>query len=388
MPLLAPGALLVPVPGRDDSKEPYRHMAISGSRSSQRTDRVLGIAVRVMAGVLVAVVAVYAFTVLSDRRRDYRLSPAGRLEAAAREEVRKNPSSPGARVNLAALYVQLLRHDEAIRAADEALRLKADYAPAFLVRGLAWMNKEDDARALPDFQRAITLMKDQPMARENQALDQAYFYSGVIYYRRKDYDKALQHLKAAASINRTSSDTLYFMGEAYLKKGATDLALKSLNDAISFDPKFVPAQYALGQAYEKVKQLTLAAEHYRLAVEHSESKYPDAVAALKRLGTAEEHYEAGRKLISGGKLDEGVKKLELALAIDPLFVNANFALGRAYERQGQQADKASERKLRLDLARGMYVRVKDLSPSYPGIKEALARVERALAAKGPEAGER
>lgn len=336
-------------------------------------DRALGIAIRAAAALIVVLIIIGGYTVYRDRQRDRESTPAARLERSMLEAVNKDPSNPAPRVALAKAYLELLRFDDAIRTSNEAIKIKRDYVQAYLIQGLAWLNKKDYANAERNLQEVVDLMKDTEMAGQNPDLEQAYFYIGVINLRAENYEKALSYLKAALAINRASADTLMFIGKVYLAQGAPDLAVQVLTDAVAYDPKFVDAQYTLGQAYEALKQSTLAAEHYRLAWEASQEQYGDAKAALDKYGTAASRLKSGQAAIAKGRLDQGVEDLELALAIDPLFVNANWALGQAYEKQAAGADDARTRTLKISLANGMYKRVKKLTPRYPGVDAALRR---------------
>lgn len=336
-------------------------------------DRALGIAVRAAAALIVVLIIIGGYTVYRDRQRDIESTPAARIERSMLDAVDKDPSNPAPRVALGKAYLEMQRFDDAIRATNEAIKIKRDYVQAYLIQGLAWLNKKDYANAERNLLEVVNLMKDTEMAGQNPDLEQAYFYLGVINLRAESYDKALSYLKAALAINRSSADTLLFIGKVYLAQQAPDLAIQVLTDAVAYDPKFVDAQYVLGQAYEALDQSTLAAEHYRLAWEASQEQYSDAKAALDRYGTAASRLKAGQAAMARGQLERGVADLELALSIDPLFVNANWTLGQAYEKQAAAAKDAKTRKLKIALANGMYKRVKKLTPRYPGVDAALKR---------------
>lgn len=360
-------------------------MAISGPLRTRSGERFFGIAVRVVVALLATLVAVAAITVYFDRKRDREATPAVRLERGLLKKINENPSDPALRVQLATAYLETRRFDDAIRTANEAVKLKRDYPRAYLVLGLAWLNKRDWANAERSFGQVVELLRGSEMAGQNPNLEQAYFYLGIANHRQKEYDKALQFLKMALSINRASADTLYFIGDIYLKRKAPDLAVQTLEDAVAYDPKFVDAQYTLGQAYEQLKRRTLAAEHYRLAWEASNSRFAPAKAALDRFGTPYEHLLAGKKALAAGKLDAGVRELELSMALDPNSANAAFALGQAYEKQAGRAKGAKERLLRLQLAYGMYLKVKELVSNYPGLSAALKRTVTKSSAKSSSA---
>jgi tetratricopeptide (TPR) repeat protein len=359
-------------------------MAVSGA-SSSRAGLAFGLslATRVALALVVCLVAVAGYTVWRDRDRDINGTPAARAEQGMIDAIKKDPSAPGPRVALAEAYLSMYRFDDAIRAANRALSISRDLPHAYLIEGLAYLNKSDYVSARANLDQVVSALKDSPMARTSDDLQQAFFYLGVTYYRQGDWDAAMQNLRASLSMQASSSDTLYFIGAIYLKKNAPDLAVQALEAAVAYDPKFTAAQFDLGKAYLALGQKTLAAEHFRLAWESSGEQLGDAKLALDKMGSPATHLLAADKLLEAGRLKAGVGELELAVALDPLSPQANFTLGTAYEAQAKAARTESERLLRLSMAQGMYQRVAKWSVGYPGIAEALKRTQRPKVALRP-----
>jgi tetratricopeptide (TPR) repeat protein len=360
---------------------------IETSRPRTRAAFGLSVAIRVAIAIIVCLGAVAAYTVWRDLQADQSITPAAQAEQGLIDAIKKDPSAAAPRIALAEAYLATYRFDDAIKSANIGLSIDKSMPHGYLIRGLAYLNKSDYASAQKNLDQVVTLLKDNPMARVSDDLQQALFYLGVIYYRQKSWDKAMQYLQASLVIQPASSDTLYLVGDMYLKKNAPDLAIQALERAVAYDPKFVPAQFDLGKAYLKVGQKTLAAEHFRLAWEDSAGRYGNAKIELNKLGSVSEHLAAGKALLAGGKLKEALKELELAIALDPISLNTNFALGQAYERMSREAKTGEERLLRLSMAHAMYDRVKKASPAYPGVDAALARTVEPSSTPRPKVGE-
>ncbi|MFZ3062383.1 MAG: tetratricopeptide repeat protein, partial [Actinomycetota bacterium] len=129
--------------------------------------------------------------------------------------------------------------------------------------------------------------KNTAQAKANDYLEQAYYYSGLIFWKKKDYDQAIEYLKSALDIRKSSADTHSWLGKAYLDKGLIDEAINSFNEALKYDPRFADAHFGLGQAYEKKNDKDKAIAAYKEALKIN----PDSRMAKEALD----------RLIGGGK---------------------------------------------------------------------------------------
>ena len=84
---------------------------------------------------------------------------------------------------------------------------------------------------------------------------------GQIYGSQRKYDKAIELLKKAISLESDNAEFHYQLGMAYLDTGELILAIQELDKAIQYDPAHVKVQYFLALAckqkglYEKAKML-------------------------------------------------------------------------------------------------------------------------------------
>ena len=75
--------------------------------------------------------------------------------------------------------------DLAIEEYTQAIKLKPDYAEAYLGRGNAYYDKGDYDHAIADYGQAIKLRPDYARAYDNR---------GLAYYSKGDYDRAIVDL--------------------------------------------------------------------------------------------------------------------------------------------------------------------------------------------------
>jgi len=78
----------------------------------------------------------------------------------------------------------------------------------------------------------------------------AYVESGWVYFRRKDYDKAISDFTEAIGVDPKNDDLAYLLrGSAYSRLGRLDKAITDYNEAIRLNPNFALAYFERGVAY-------------------------------------------------------------------------------------------------------------------------------------------
>jgi Flp pilus assembly protein TadD len=229
------------------------------------------------------------------------------------------------------------------------LKLKADYAPAWLEQGRLWLILGDANAALKSLERAESL---EPHDAETQSA------LGVAWLATGKSDTALEHFRRAADLDPDDPDRLTNLGTAYLMRGLVNDAVRAFERAVVLAPADARARGDLGTAY-------LAANRPDQAVavlERAVALAPDRATLLSNLGYA---YQ------SGGKLDLAIITYQRALGRDSRLGSAWINLGTARAKQGDYAE--AERCLRQALK---------LDPSDP---RALANLEelRDLRRTGP-----
>ena len=108
--------------------------------------------------------------------------------------------------------------DQARKAYQKALQLDPKYVDAYLSLAKLYLAMQDDAHALATLDTAT---KEQPKAAG------LYYFRGMMYSRRKEWQPAIDNLAKAAELepeNRTYVDTL---GHALARAGRTQEALQT-----------------------------------------------------------------------------------------------------------------------------------------------------------------
>ena len=100
--------------------------------------------------------------------------------------------------------------DAAIACYTEAIRIKPDYAMAYINRGVAYAGKGQYDKAITDYTEAIRIDPDDAKACVNR---------GVVYGNKGQYDKAIADFTEAIRINPDYTDAYNGRGVAYRKLG-------------------------------------------------------------------------------------------------------------------------------------------------------------------------
>ena len=164
----------------------------------------------------------------------------------------KRTRTAKARFFLAKAYLSIGHTEEAEDMLNEAIDIDKGFAPAYMALATIYMNKGDDKRAIGLYRRLLSIRPNYPLAMNNLA----YIYAekgerlnfaldlireavkkdpknpkfldtlGWVYYKRKEYKKAISFLKQALSIS-TQAIIYYHLGKAYIKLGRMDKARKA-----------------------------------------------------------------------------------------------------------------------------------------------------------------
>jgi tetratricopeptide (TPR) repeat protein len=181
--------------------------------------------------------------------------------AAYRRAATLDPSSAQVPAALAALLARMNRPQDAVAAAEAALRVDADNVDAHLVLGrvLASMAQTDDratnsatlARAISHLERAAT--SEDPGAE---------LILARLYLRANAADKAIPLLTRLLDREPQYTETLGLLVQAYASTGREDEAIELLEGLAPDQPQFYRV---LAELYEKGGRWSSAAEAYEQA---------------------------------------------------------------------------------------------------------------------------
>jgi len=155
---------------------------------------------------------------------------------------------------LAAGYLELGNFGVALEEAGEALKGNPDYAPAYGVYGLIYMQLRDDEKADASFRRALRIAPDDPEINNNYG-----FYLCV----RKREKEGLERLLAAAKnpLYKTPERAWANAGSCALQRGETAAAEDHFKNALRLNPGQIEALFNLA-SIEYGRGNTIEAKRY------------------------------------------------------------------------------------------------------------------------------
>ncbi len=147
------------------------------------------------------------------------------------------PAFAEAHVNLAALYLDLGRWDEAIAHGREALKNASYQNPekAYNNIGLAYVGKGDLTAARLAFGEALALLENFP---------EAHRHLGMVYFQLGQVEAAIREFREALRLRPNYADTLVDLGVAYLERGSKAEAIAQFQKVIQLDPESELAELA------------------------------------------------------------------------------------------------------------------------------------------------
>ena len=120
----------------------------------------------------------------------------------------------------------------AIKNAKQGIALNPQYAPNWFWLGVAYYRKGNYDEAIPAFKKVIELKPDGGQYQSS------YSFLGAIYRVNANYDESVLYLNKALELNPGDNASLINRSHSYYKKGNYDEAIKGYNKAIeNIDPK-------------------------------------------------------------------------------------------------------------------------------------------------------
>jgi len=231
--------------------------------------------------------------------------------------------------------------------AAETQKNKRAAAERLYSQGVAQLSRDDYARALPFFEKAVEIDAGYP-----EAWYQAGFCYGILgkhadalkasktaaklrpewaavhvnigasSFALNQYKEAADAYRTAIKLDHDNADTQYAYGMSLGKLGRTDEEILAYKRTVAINPSHANALEKLGQGYFKQK------------------RWADAAAAFDQLKIykpdAKTYNYLGECYIELGKLDDGISALNNAVGYDPDLEPARYNLGKAYIKQGNR----------------------------------------------------
>ena len=230
---------------------------------------------------------------------------------------------------------------------SEAQKNKRTSAERLYSQGLAQLSRDDFAKAVPYFERAVE-------ADPNYA--EAWYQAGFCYGVLGRHAEALRASRTAAKLRPEWAASFINIGASSYALGQYKDALEAYRQAARLDENNPDTQYSLGLTFAKMSRLDEEILAYRRAV----AIKPDHVNAIEKLGLAlykqkrfadaavtfdqlkvykpdaKTYNYLGESYLETGKIEEGIEALNNALGYNPDFEKARYNLGRAYIKQGNR----------------------------------------------------
>ena len=231
---------------------------------------------------------------------------------------------------------------------SETQKNKRSAAQTLYSQGLGILSRDDFARALPYFEKAVDVDPNYAEAwyqagfcygmlgRHNEALKasrraaalrpdwaETFLNIGASSFALAQYKDAADSYRIAARLDESNADAQYALGLSLGKLGRTDEEILAYKRALAIKPDSPNALEQIGLAYFKQKRFAESAA----AFEQLKNYKPDA-RTYNYLG--ESYFEAG-------KIEASIEAFNNAISFNPNFERARFNLGRAYLKSGDRA---------------------------------------------------
>jgi len=146
------------------------------------------------------------------------------------------------------------KYAEAIETYKIAIRLDANYAPAYGGLGDAYLNSGNSQQAEAAYKEQVRLAPNDAGAQ----YDLGYFYNAM-----GRHGEAFSPLVKATSLDPTFAEAFYGVGYAYSRGSEFEKSIGFYRSALKNKPDYGDAYYGLGEAYARLGKADLANEQLK-----------------------------------------------------------------------------------------------------------------------------
>lgn len=237
-------------------------------------------------------------------------------------------------------YLGLVSEDlqEKLQYYNKAIEFEPNYADAYINRGLVKNELKDYDGSIEDYNKAISLDPRCSLAYNNR---------GYTKYKKKDYQGALADYNKALILNPKLNialdnkalllnevclkDDMDFSEKFYLSLGIIEInsgnfieGVRNIDESLKFNDKSDIAYFYKAAAYHNLNNTNLAYENYTKAIEFNKNNI-DA------------YYNRGQ-LIMKENPKSALDDFVTAVALDPKFINAYYAIAAVQKSLGHYED--------------------------------------------------
>jgi tetratricopeptide (TPR) repeat protein len=196
------------------------------------------------------------------------------------------------------------------------LRLTLLFIALLSFENTSWAGSSDDPKKCAtstepnDFDLAIDHCTAAIQSAElsDQELAVVFNHRGFAYYKKKDYDRAIEDYNQAIRLGLTDADCFYRRGLAYFEKNDYNRAIQGFDEALKLNPDNAAILQSRGWAYESKNDYDQAIRDYDRAISLQSSYGPTLIRRAKA-------YEAKRQY------EQALADYEAATQADPKFAS-------------------------------------------------------------------
>ncbi|CAN5446150.1 hypothetical protein BH10ACI3_BH10ACI3_23430 [soil metagenome] len=229
----------------------------------------------------------------------------------------------------------------------ETQKNKRSSAERLYSQGLAQLSRDDYARAVPYFEKAVetdpnyaeawyqagycygllgrhtdALKASRQAARLRPEWSATFVNIGASSYALAQYKDAVDAYKTAARLDEDNADIQYSLGLTFGKMNRSGEEILAYQRTIAIKPDHANALEKLGLAFSKQRRFVEAA----VAFEALKVYKPDAKT----------YNNLGESYLESGKAEDSLESFNNALGYNPDFDKARYNLGRAYIKLGNR----------------------------------------------------
>ena len=155
------------------------------------------------------------------------------------EAIKLNANNAQAYALRGAIYKELQNYDAAISDLSKAIELQPDYAAAYNDRGTVYQAQQNFSQAFSDYDKGVKLDPNEPAGYVNR---------GMMYLVTSKFNEAVADANKAIELQNNFAAAYALRAGAYLEIGGVEAEtiLADLNRAIELDPKLAFAYYCRG----------------------------------------------------------------------------------------------------------------------------------------------
>lgn len=186
--------------------------------------------------------------------------------SASNRALQLNPKNVAACVNLAHAYIGLQEYNLAMNYCNKALKVQPDWFWTYGARGIIYDKLKNYDKAVEDFSKVID--NHSNIIEKSPNSSWIYVSRGWAYYNLNDFDKSMTDFKKAMKINPNNIWAYDGLGCLYYNRlGEYDKAIEILSAALSIDSNNPNILEKLGATYMQLKEYKKAISYFGKSIE-------------------------------------------------------------------------------------------------------------------------